>query len=209
MKPLAADPSKGDWANPAAEKLLQRWQNIWSFLQDNILRAQERMAKHYDKRAQRQPALKPGDLVMVNMKNMKTKRPSKKLDHKRLGPVEVLEAIGKRAFKVKLPPEARNHPVFHVSELEPYRQSTIEGRHQPPPPVEEIEGESNFVVESIGKSRENKRRKRVEYLMFREGYPPEEATWEPGENLAGTADEALREFHRRYPKQPRDPRVQV
>ena len=28
-----------DWTNPAAEKLLQRWQGIWSFLQDNILRA--------------------------------------------------------------------------------------------------------------------------------------------------------------------------
>ena len=62
-----------------------------------------------------------------------------KLDDKRLGPVEVLEAVGKRAFKVKLPLEAKNHPVFHISELDLYRQSTIEGRHQPPPPVEEIE----------------------------------------------------------------------
>ena len=65
-----------------------------------------------------------------------------------------------------MPLEAKNHPVFHVSELEPYRRSTIEGRHQPPPPVEEIEGEVNFVVESIARSRENKRRKRVEYLLF-------------------------------------------
>src|SRR5258706_1222022 len=99
---------------------------------------------------------------MVNMKNMRMKRPSKKLDHKRLDPVEILEAVGKRAFRVQLPPEARNHLVFHISELEPYRQSTIEGHHQPPPPVEEIEWESNYVVESIGKSRENWRRKHVE-----------------------------------------------
>ena len=106
-------------------------------------------------RAQKQPVIKPGDKVMVNMKNMKTKRPSKKLDHKMLGPVEVLEAVGKRAFKVKLPQEAKNHPVFHVWELELYRQSTIEGRHQLPPPVEEIEGETNYVVEFIGKSRDN------------------------------------------------------
>src|SRR6266576_2615374 len=51
------------------------------------------------------PHLNPGDLVMVNMKNMKTKRPSKKLDHKKLGPVEIIEAIGKRAYRVKLPPQ--------------------------------------------------------------------------------------------------------
>lgn len=140
---------------------------------------------------------------MVNMHNMKTKRPSKKLDHKRLGPVKILEAVGKRAFRVELPPEARNHPVFHVTELELYRQSNIKGRKQPPPPIQEIEGEANYVVESIGKSRANKRRNRVEYLVFWEGYPPEEATWEPAENLKGTADEMLTEFHKKYPKQPR------
>ena len=126
-----------------------------------------------------------------------------------LGPVEVLEVVGMHAFKVKLPLEAINYPVFHVSELKPYHQSTIEGRHQPPPPVEEIEGETNYVVESIGRSRENKRRKRVEYLVFWKGYPPEEATWEPGANLVGTADKALREFHKRYPKQTQDPGVKA
>ena len=50
VKPLAVDPTKMDWTNPAAVKLLQRWQNIWSYLQDNILQAQERMAKYYDMR---------------------------------------------------------------------------------------------------------------------------------------------------------------
>src|SRR6266699_3465884 len=123
--------------------------------------------------------------------------------------MKVLEEVGKRAFKVKLLLEAKNHPVFHVSELEPYCHSTIEGRFQPPPPVEEIEGEVNFVVESIARSRENKRRKRVEYLIFWEGYPPEEATREPAGNLLGTAEEALQGFHKRYPKQPQDPRVKA
>ena len=49
----------------------------------------------------------------------------------------------------------------------------------------------------------------LEYLVFWEGYPPEEATWEPGESLVGTAAEALQEFHRRYPKQPRDSHVRA
>jgi hypothetical protein len=204
-----SDPSEMEWSNPASEKLLKRFQKIWSYLQDNIVDAQQRMAKYYNQKAQKQPRIRIGDLVMVNMKNMKTKRPSKKLDHKKLGPVKVVEKIGKRAFRVELPPQAKNHPVFHVSELEPYRHSQMDGRHQPPPPVEEIEGESNYIVESIGKSRLNKSRKRVEYLVFWEGYPPEEATWEPFENLEDTAENLLVDFHLRYPKQARDSRVHV
>lgn len=54
---------------------------------------------------------------MVNMKNMRTKRPSKKLDHKQLGPVKVLESIGKRAFRLEPPSEAKNHSAFHVAKL--------------------------------------------------------------------------------------------
>ena len=200
VKPMAMDPTKMDWTNPAAEKLLQRWQGIWSFLQENILQAQKQMAKYYNLRYQKQPALKPGDMVMVSMKNMTSRRPSKKVDHRSFGPFELLEVVGKHAFKVQLPTLALNNPVFHVSELEPYHESTIEGRHQSPPPPVEIEGETNYVVESIGKSRENKRRKRVEYLVFWEDYLPEEATLEPGESLIGTAEETLQEFHKRYPK---------
>ena len=152
------------------------------------------MAKYYNLRYQKHPALKPVDMVMVSMKNRASRRPCKKLDHRRLELVEVQKAVGKRAFKVKLPPLALNHPVLHVSELELYRQSTIEDRHQPPPSPVEIEGEMNYVVKSIGNGMENKRWKRVEYLVFWEGYPPEKATWDPGESLVGTSEEALQEF---------------
>jgi hypothetical protein len=57
----------------------------------------------------------------------------------------------------------------------------------------------------------NKREKRVEYLVSWKGYPPEEATWEPWENLEG--DEAvetlIKEFHRKYPQSVRDRRVSL
>jgi hypothetical protein len=59
----------------------------------------------------------------------------------------------------------------------------------------------------MAKSRLNRKAKRVEYLVFWQGYPPEEA-WEHLEE-----DEAVetlvKEFHRRYPKQVKDPRVKL
>jgi hypothetical protein len=95
--------------------------------------------------------------------------------------------------------------------IEHYRESRIPGRRQETPPPDEIEGEKFWVVEGIAKSRLN--RKRVEYLVFWKGYPPEEleATWEPWENLEGDeAVEALvKELHQKYPQAVKDRRVSL
>jgi hypothetical protein len=201
--------SEANFTNPASEMLLARWKGIWEVLQENIHEAQQRMAKWYNAKAQEQPKFKVGDKVMIDARNFRTKRPSKKLDHKKIGPVKIVKLIGKRAVRVELPTSMKQHNVFNVTMLEHYRESRIPGRRQEPPPPEEIEGEKFWVVEGIAKSRTY--RKRVEYLVFWKGYPPEEATWEPWDNLKGDdAVEALvKEFHQKYPKQAKDPRVRL
>jgi hypothetical protein len=93
--------------------------------------AQEKNARYYDRKVMTPPDFKVGDLVMIDARNMKTKRPSKKLDHKKIGPVKILKKIGTRAFRVELPTTIEVHNVFHVSLLEPYRKSKVPGRHQP------------------------------------------------------------------------------
>jgi hypothetical protein len=128
-------------------------------------------------------------MFMIDARNFATKRPSKKLDHKKIGPVKIVGLVGKRAVRVELPPSMKQHNVFNVMALEPYQTSKIPGRRQEPPPPEEIEGEKFWVVESIAKSRMNGRSKKVEYLVFWQGYAREEATWEPWDNLEG--DEAV------------------
>ncbi len=143
---------------------------------------------------------------MVDASNMRTLRPTKKLDHKKVGPFKITRLVHNRACQLELPPNMYTHDVFFVGLLEPYKKSEIPGRQQSPPPPEVIEGEVEFEVESIGKSRTNKRRKRVEYLVFWKGYPPSEATWEPLENLEG-AIEIVKGFHRKYPSQDKDIRV--
>jgi hypothetical protein len=198
-------------ANPASELLIARWQGIWNHLQENIHNAQQRMAKWYNAKVKDQPSFKVGDMVMIDARHFATKRPSKKLDHKKIGPVRITALIGKRAVRVELPPSMKQHNVFNVMTLEPYRTSKIPGRRQEPPPPEEIEGENFWVVESIAKSRTNGKSKKVEYLVFWQGYAPEEATWEPWENLEGdeAVESLVKEFHRRYPKQVKDPRVKL
>ena len=70
------------------------------------------------------PQLKEGDKVYLLTKNLKTKRPSKKLDHVKVGPFLIKHIKGPNNYKLQLPPDARIHPVFHISLLEPADSTT-------------------------------------------------------------------------------------
>ena len=65
------------------------------------------------------------------------------------------------------------HPVFHVSLLEPYKDSTILGRLQAPPPIE-VDGTEEFEVSEILDSRINCGK--LEYLVHWQGYKVHERT---------------------------------
>ena len=50
---------------------------------------------------------------MLNARNIKTKRPSKGLDYKNLGPFKIVRAINNSAYELKLPQSMESvFPVF-------------------------------------------------------------------------------------------------
>jgi hypothetical protein len=79
----------------------------------------QRMIEYANRKRITGPSLKKGDKVYLLRKNIKTKRPSSKLDFKKLGLFEILEKIRDVNFKLRLPKTSRLHPVFHMSLLEP------------------------------------------------------------------------------------------
>jgi hypothetical protein len=196
-----------EWDNPASGVIVSQWESIWHSMKENLAKSRLRMSRWYDKHHQQGPEFTPGDEVMLDRRNVQTKRPMNKLDHKKFGPFKVKKAVGKRAYELELPPQMRIHPVFHIALLEPYKAPTDAQRRVDPPEIEEIEGEENYVLREVVDSRVNRRKKKVEYLVLWEGYEQEDATWEPWDHLQKSAEEALVDFHKRYPKKPRDARV--
>jgi len=71
---------------------------------------QEAMRTYYDRKALQPPDYKEGDLVMLNGKNIRTKRPSKILNPKLYGPFKIIEAKGQSAFKLEISPTWKIHP---------------------------------------------------------------------------------------------------
>ena len=153
--------------------------------------------------ADRQPAppFKPGDLVFLDRRHLKSARPSSKLDDKKLGPFKILRQINPVAFELKLPQSMRCHPVFHVSLLHPRLTDPLQRPAQPPPPIE-IEETVEFEVNAI---LDSKRRGRgIVYLVDWKGFGPSERTWLPLTNLSNCLD-LVHAFHRRFPQKPRSP----
>jgi hypothetical protein len=88
-------PKQGEeWTNSASELLLSCWKGMRGDLQADIKKAQEKYARYYDRKVIERPNFKVGDLVMIDGRNLKTQRPSKALDHKKIGPVKIPKKIG-------------------------------------------------------------------------------------------------------------------
>jgi hypothetical protein len=158
---------------------------------------------------------KKADRVMLNRKNIRTKRPMEKLDHRMFGPFVVKRKVGSRAYELELPSRWSIHPVFNVGLLEPYREDPNGSRAKEVPVPDVVDNEPSYVIEGIldsrwyGGAKQKFPQRFVQYLVAWEGYGPEENSWEPFEMLEGTGLKALTDFHQQYPTKPRDHRVSV
>ena len=120
---------------PAAEDYVEKLAKVWKDMREKLILARERMAKYYTRNVcEKEPTFKVGDTVLVNPKIIRTKRKSKKLDHKMSGPFKVKRLIGSYAYELALPYGAgKVHSVYHISLLEPYHRNEIPGRRSPSP----------------------------------------------------------------------------
>jgi transposase InsO family protein len=155
-------------------------------LQQNLQRAQQNMISYANKKRKMAPQLKKGDKVYLLTKNLRTTRPSKKLDHVKVGPFLISERISPVNYQLQLPQDAKIHPVFHISLLEPAHEET---------PLQntfhyEVEEDNEYEVERIVDHRGTPNE--CEYLVKWKGYPETENTWEPSRNLNNCKELLLR-----------------
>jgi len=187
---LTRDESSGGGV-PAAEERAKRLRSEREALEERWRKAQEAQARAYNKN--HTPKMyNVGDLVLLSLKNLKIRAPSRKLAPRQQGPYRIIDIVGKQAYRLALPKEmSRIHNVFHVSLLEPWRSR--DGAEELPMPVHLEEGEApEWEVEAVLNKRTHKGK--VEYLVKWKGWPVEYDQWEPEENLEGAPD-LLREFH--------------
>lgn len=104
----------------AVDEMLWERHQMLQQLKEKLIKAQEKMKKMADrKRTERH--FQVGDWVYLKLQPYRQisikERPNYKLSSKYYGPFEIIEKIGKVAYKLRLHNHSQIHPVFHVSQL--------------------------------------------------------------------------------------------
>jgi hypothetical protein len=146
-----------------------------------------------------------GDSVWLSTKNLKTDRPSKKLDYKMIGPFKITKAFG-NAYTLDLPAHMKIHPTFHVSLLRKDPADPLPGQHQDPPPLIKIDGHDEYEVDDILAARLVGRAKRLQFKVKWKGHPPDRAWYNADDGEFDQSQAIVDDFYRRNPRAPRSPR---
>ena len=176
---------------------LEEMSQLHDVLRAEMSEAQIRQKEYYDRHRKPESNLKSGDMVWFLTRNIRTTRPCKRLDYKKIGPFRILAKIGSSAYKLDLPETMKIHNTIHISLLEPYEDKKLPSQRQEPPAPVIIEGEPEYELEEIVDARLH--HGKLQYRAKWTGYSPEyDKVWYPASNFKN-AEHARKRFHEHYP----------
>ena len=179
----------------SADKRIEQIKRVQAELKEAMKKAQLKQKEFYDKGKKEEHEYHKGDMVWLDLTNIKLSRPAAKIGYKREGPFEVIEQINPLAYRIRLPDSLKQfHNVFHVRLLSPVHPNT---RHSPTPhPI--MPGQREYEVEAILSSKVVMNH--IEYEVKFVGY--EDLEWIHAKDMVGSK-ELVAEFHKEHPEAPK------
>jgi len=181
-----------------AESFAKHMAKIHQETQAAMKKANDDMKKYYD-RKHKPEEYDVGDKVWLDMKNINSGRPKKKLDVLREGPFVIKEKISNTSYRLNLPTSWKIHNSFHVSKLR--RVKPDEFNRQPPRVTLHVRGE-NWNASEITKAK--LLNGRLEFLVI--WTLPDGQThdlWELSSRMENESPKLIKEFYRRHPQAPK------
>ena len=142
LKPVAIPDHGEESDNPLAEECVDQLRQ-WRIL------AHEALNKAANHHSPSKNVFELGQRVWLKVKNLTLPYGLVKLAPRRHSPFQITQVISLVMYKLALPPQWTIHPMFHVSLLTPYVKTKEHGQNYLRPPLDLIEGEKQYKVETI------------------------------------------------------------
>ena len=125
---LKASSTRERLANARAKSIADHMQKAWEFTRAKMAKSQQAQVKAANRNQKPSPKYRVSDLVWLLTKNIHIKRPSKKLDHKRISLYKVIKLVGS-SYQLDLPASMRVHDVFHLNLFWQTAEDPLLGQH--------------------------------------------------------------------------------
>ena len=168
---------------PVASQQAKMLQAIHLHLTEQYEKSVEHMVKYYNCKWKIQ-SFALGDKVLLSTHNLCMMPPSKKLENHWYSPFKVLETVGTHTYQLDLPTGWKMHPIYHITQLEPFQGRKGKEPEQPPPVT--IDNHEEWEVEEILDKQTHYQKK--QYLVKWKGFKIEDSTWQSEQDLENVKD---------------------
>ena len=185
-------------ANRTANSIADHMEDALIFGKRNVEVAQARMIKQANKK-RKDVSYNIGDRVFLSTKNIKTTRPSKKLDYKMIGPYRISERVG-CSYKLELPQSTKMYDTFHTQLLRKAANDPLPGQKLVPEGAILIDGTEEWPVDDILDSRRHYGR--LQYRVNWAGFEDDGEWYNADDGEFEHAADVVEEFHKAHPLKP-------
>ena len=129
-------------------------------MQEEMTKSQAKQAVAANCHYKKPLAYKIGNMVWLLTRNIKTNRPSKKLDHKMIGPYKVKKLV-ESSYRLELPHTMKIHDVFHPNLFWKVANDPLPGQRNSPLPPIVIDDKEKWEVDNILDAKRGRGKKMV------------------------------------------------
>ena len=197
---LSANSMRERIANSMARLIANCIEKVWEFMQEEITKSQAKQVVAANCYWKKPPVYKIGDMVWLSTRNIKTERPSKKLDYKMISPYKVKELIGS-SYWLELPHTMKIHDIFHPNLLWKAATNPLPSQRNSPLPPTVVDDKKKWEVDDILDAKRGRGDKKVLYCVKWKEYNNNKA-WYNATNFDHVKD-IVDYFYKWNPTKPR------